>query len=69
MGLVVWLLSRLAPRILGSDLRAECRRLEEEMGVGREETGVGSAYAAVSARAYSVPSALVGRSIAEVRET
>jgi putative transport protein len=33
MGLVVWLLAHLAPRLLGVDLAAECRQLEKEMGV------------------------------------
>jgi putative transport protein len=66
MGYVVWLLARLAPRILGADLAAECRRLEEEMGMKRTETGIGSAYTELAARAYEIPAALAGRGVAEM---
>ena len=37
-------LSRLAPRLMRVDLAAECEKLEQEMGVEREEAGVVSAY-------------------------
>lgn len=66
MGLVVWLLSRVAPRILGVDLAAECRRLEVEMGT---EAGMGdaqSAYLAVVSRAYAIVGPMIGRSVSEV---
>jgi len=62
----VFVLSRLGPRLLGVDLAAECRKLEEEMGVEREEAGVGSAYYEFIARAYEIPPALDGRSAAEL---
>jgi putative transport protein len=66
MVLVVWLLSRLGPRLLGVDLAAECRKLEEEMGVKRQEEGVTSAYFPVGVRAYTVSGNLVGLSIQEL---
>ena len=39
-GFVVWFLSSLAPRLLGVDLRAESRKLEEQAGtVSKTENG------------------------------
>jgi len=66
MVLVVWLLSRLGPRLLGVDLAAECRKLEEEMGVKRQQEGTISAYAPVVVRGYRVPEHLAGLSIQEL---
>jgi putative transport protein len=66
MVLVVWLLSRLGPRLLGVDLAAECRKLEEEMGVKRQEEGVTSAYFPVVIRGYAVPEFVAGLSIQEL---
>ena len=66
MVLVVWLLSRLGPRLLGVDLAAECRKLEEEMGVKRQQEGTISAYVPVVVRGYRVPEHLAGLSIQEL---
>jgi putative transport protein len=66
MVVVVWFLSRVGPRLLGVDLKAECRRLEEEMGVGRTDAGVTSAYTQFVTRAYDLPAAFVARPVAEV---
>jgi putative transport protein len=66
MGLVVWLLSRAAPRLLGVDLAAECRRLEEEMGVRRSDSGTASAYVPFIARAYAVTAGTAGQTVAQV---
>jgi putative transport protein len=54
----ITVLSRLAPRIMGVDLAAECEKLEREMGVGREQAGVVSAYFEFIMRAYEIPAAL-----------
>jgi putative transport protein len=51
----VWLLARLAPRLLRVDLAAACRQLETEMGVVTQEPGVLSAYTEHVVRAYRVP--------------
>ena len=48
-------LSRVAPRILGADLQAECKALEKEMGVIGEEHAA-SAYRSFLVRAYRVES-------------
>lgn len=66
MTLVVWLMSRVAPRLLGVDLAAECRRLEEEMGVKGEDAAGTSAYAPFAARAYEISADEAGRSPAEL---
>ncbi|MBL8223942.1 MAG: hypothetical protein JNM50_01320 [Chromatiales bacterium] len=66
MVVVVWFLSRVGPRLLGADLAAECRRLEEEMGVTRAEAGVTSAYTEFVTRAYDLPPDLAGLTVAGV---
>ncbi len=66
MGLVVWLLARVAPRILGVDLAVECRRLEVEMGVEAGLDTALSAYTAIVSRAYAIVDSLAGRSVSEL---
>jgi putative transport protein len=54
-GFVVWFLSSLAPRLLRVDLKAESRKLEQEIsGVAEEQPGVKSAYPEWDRRAYRV---------------
>jgi putative transport protein len=65
MALVVWLLSRAAPRLMRVDLAAECRRLETEMGVAPADVGP-TAYSEFVLRAYAIPDALAGGSVAEL---
>ena len=59
----IWSLTWLAPRLLGVDVAAECRKLEQALGVSSKDVGV-SAYRAFLTRAYAVPDALVGKTIA-----
>ncbi len=66
MVLVVWLLSRLGPRLLGVDLAAECRKLEQEMGVKRQDDGATSAYVPIVIRGYAVPESMAGLSVDEL---
>jgi putative transport protein len=63
VGLIVavWVLSVLGPKLMRVDLAAECRQLEEQMGVVSQESGVLSAYTRNSARAYRVTPELAGR--------
>ncbi|HTP63469.1 MAG TPA: aspartate-alanine antiporter [Burkholderiales bacterium] len=59
-------LSRVAPRILGVDLQAECKALEKEMGVIGEEHAA-SAYRSFLVRAYRVESGdWAGRTVGEI---
>lgn len=66
MGLVVWLLAHLAPRLLGVDLAAACRQLEKEMGVDDQADDSLTAYSAIVVRAYSIPDPFAGRTVAEL---
>jgi putative transport protein len=62
-----WFLASLAPKLLRIDLAASCKELERTMGARATEPGVGSAYRAVTARAYRVEKlGLVGRKAQEV---
>jgi putative transport protein len=67
-GFVVWFLSSLAPRLLKVNLRAESRKLEEQVGAGRKaEPGVQSAYREWDLRTFRIrdlPEA--GRRVADV---
>ena len=63
---IVWLLSWLGPRLLRVDLAAECRKLEEEMGLTSEEAGTVSAYYQFIMRAYTIPADLDGKTVAEL---
>src|SRR5512136_1177789 len=67
-GFVVWFLSSLAPRLLKVDLKAESRKLEEQLGAGKkEESGVQSAYREWDLRVFRVRALPEGsRRIADV---
>jgi putative transport protein len=60
----IWSLTWLAPRLLRVDLAAECRKLEQALGVGAGDVGIVSAYRAFITRAYDIPDALSGHTIA-----
>ena len=52
-GFVVWFLSSLAPRLMKVDLKAESRKLEEQLAGGaKSESGTQSAYREWDVRAY-----------------
>ncbi|HTN43200.1 MAG TPA: aspartate-alanine antiporter [Nitrospiria bacterium] len=63
-----WVLASIGPKILGVDLPAECKKLEEKMGAGGEtEPGVISAARRFDVRAYRVTNPnLVNRTVAEL---
>lgn len=63
---VVTFLSRVAPVLMRVDLAAECRRLEDEMGLEREEAGVVSAYYEVIMRSYEVPADFGERTVGQL---
>ena len=69
-GFVVWFLSTLAPRLMRVDLRAESRRLEAQAsGASKTDTGTRSAYREWDARAYRLPAAFFGQTVAEVEKS
>jgi putative transport protein len=49
-----WFLASVGPKLLGTDLAVECRKLEEKMGTGQPESGIISAYQQIVVRAYRV---------------
>jgi putative transport protein len=63
-----WVLATLGPKILGVDLAAECKKLEEQMGKGEDdEAGVASAARRFDVRAYRVTNErLANRTVAEL---
>jgi putative transport protein len=70
-GFVVWFLSSLAPRLLRVDLKAEARKLAEEISGGPEkQAGVRSAYPEWERRAYRVTHAwFAGRSVGDLERS
>lgn len=51
---VIWFCGTLGPRLLGLDLVAEARRLEQELGIRRDEPGVVSGWRRFELRAFRV---------------
>jgi putative transport protein len=70
-GFVVWFLSSLAPRLLRVDLKAESRKLEQEIsGAAEEQPGVKSAYPEWDRRAYRVTADwFAGRSVGDLERS
>ncbi len=62
----IFMLVQAGPWLMGVDLRAECRKLEDELGMKKEEVGVVSAYKQFVMRAYRVPEKMAGKSVAEI---
>jgi putative transport protein len=62
----IFVLVQAGPWLMRVDLRAECKKLEDELGMKKEEIGVVSAYKQFVMRAYKVPEKMDGKSIAEV---
>ncbi len=62
-----WILGTLGPKLLRVDLAAECRKLEESMGVKSDEPGVMSAYQRFGVRAFRVADGpFAGKTIEEL---
>lgn len=51
----IFMLVRVGPWIMRVDLRAECQKLEKELGMKKEDVGIVSAYRQFVMRAYRVP--------------
>src|SRR4051812_27171973 len=66
---VVWFLSQMAPKILRTDLRADCLEKERELSGGKEElaAGLNAEFAQFVARAYLVNGGVgTGRTVGEI---
>jgi putative transport protein len=59
-------LVRMGPWMLGVDLRAECQKLERELGMKKEDPGVVSAYKQFVMRAYKLPEGMQSKVVAEL---
>jgi putative transport protein len=62
----IFVLVQVGPWLMRVNLRAECKKLEEELGMKKEEIGIVSAYKQFVMRAYKVPEKMNGRSVAEI---
>jgi putative transport protein len=67
-GFVVWFLSSLAPRLLRVNLKAESRKLEQELSGGKDsDSGTQSAYREWDLRAYRIDDAVwAGRRVGDL---
>ena len=66
----VTFLSRVGPRLLGADLAAACKALEQEMGVMTEDAEADTGYRPFDARAYRVErDAWAGRTVGDLERT
>ena len=61
----VFVLTHAAPKMMRIDLRAECKKLEESLGMADQETGVVSAYKRFVLRAYKIPSGEPHKTVTE----
>jgi putative transport protein len=69
MVLVVILLPRLGPFLMRVDLAKECREYEQKMGMEAADATGHSAYREFLMRAYRLPEALAGRTVAGIEAT
>lgn len=65
----ILVLTQVGPWIMRIDLRAECQRLEEELGMKSEDAGVVSAYKQFVMRAYRVRDNEQQKTVAEWEES
>lgn len=65
---VIWFCSTLAPKLIGVDLVAQARKLEEELGIVRTTVGVSSVWRRFEMRAYRIPrrGGVAGRTVGQV---
>jgi putative transport protein len=65
----ILVLVRIGPWVMRIDLRVECQKLEDELGMKKDELGVVSAYKQFVMRAYKVPENLNNKSVAELEKS
>ncbi len=68
---VILVCASLGPKLLGIDLRAESRAIEEKLGIKHTKLGVSSAWQPIVCRAYTIRpnSAVVGKTIGEAEKS
>jgi putative transport protein len=65
----IFVLVRLGPWLMRVDLRAECQKLESDLGMKKEEPGVVSAYKQFAMRAYRIPENMHNKTVAELENS
>lgn len=68
VGLVtaIFVLVRMGPWLMRIDLRSECKKLEDQLGMHETEPGVVSAYMQFVMRAYRVPEELHNKTVGQM---
>jgi putative transport protein len=64
--LVIWILTKVGPRLMRVDLAKACSELEREMGPPQNDPEMSSAGAPFVMRAYSLPETLDGTPVKEI---
>jgi putative transport protein len=64
----IFVLVRVGPWMMRIDLRAECQKLENELGMKKEEPGVISAYKQFVMRAYKIPESMHNKTVDELED-
>lgn len=65
----IFALVRIGPWVMRIDLRAECQKLENELGMKKGELGIVSAYKQFVVRAYKVPENMNNKLVAELEDS
>ena len=68
---VILVCSSLGPKLLGIDLRAESKKVEEALGIRHTKLGVSSAWQPIGFRAYTIPpnGRAAGKNISEAERS
>lgn len=65
----VWVLTQFGPRLLGVDLKAESRKIEQQLSAGLPQDVIPSGYREWDIRAYRFSQQWVDRSVAELERS
>ena len=64
----IFVLVRIGPWMMRVNLREECQKLEDELGMKNDEPGVVSAYKQFVMRAYQIPKDMDGKTVTELEK-
>jgi putative transport protein len=65
----IFMLTRVGPWLMRIDLRAECHKLENELGMKKHEPGVISAYKRFVLRSYKIPEDMHYKTVEELEDS
>ncbi len=68
---VIFCCASIGPKLLGIDLRAECKKVERQLGITHAKVGVQSAWQSVGCRAYLIPQGarIAGKTVEEAEKS